>query len=139
MRGFLLDTNVVSEMMKSRPSPQVIAFLAQPAELWLASLVVHELEFGLQLTPPGRRRERLRADISSLLAHYSDRILPVDRPSAERAALFRAEAVRSGRPPDIVDILIAGTARAHDLAVATRNVRDFEGLEVDLVNPWEAS
>ena len=139
MRGFLLDTNVVSEMMKSRPSPQVIAFLAQPAELWLASLVVHELEFGLQLTTPGRRRERLRADISSLLTRYSDRIIPIDRASAEWAARFRAEVVRSGRPTDIVDILIAGTAKAHDLAVATRNVRDFEGLYVDLVNPWEAS
>ena len=138
MRGFLLDTNVVSEMTKSRPSLQVIAFLAQPADLWLASLVVHELEFGLQLAPPGRRRERLRADISSLLARYADRILPIDRASAEWAARFRADAVRYGRPPDIVDILIAGTAKAHDLAVATRNVRDFEGLGVDLVNPWEA-
>jgi predicted nucleic acid-binding protein len=138
VRGFLLDTNVVSEMTKSRPSLQVIAFLAQPADLWLASLVVHELEFGLQLAPPGRRRERLRADISSLLARYADRILPIDRASADWAARFRADAVRSGRPPDIVDILIAGTAKAHDLAVATRNVRDFEGLGVDLVNPWEA-
>ena len=98
MRGFLLDTNVVSEMTKSRPSLQVIAFLAQPADLWLASLVVHELEFGLQLAPPGRRRERLRADISSLLARYADRILPIDRASAEWAARFRADAVRSGRP-----------------------------------------
>ena len=138
MSGFLLDTNVVSEMMKSRPSPQVVAFLAQPAELWLAALVVHELEFGLQLAPPGRRRERLRADVSSLLTSYSDRILPIDRASAEWAARFRAEASRSGRLPDVVDILIAGTAKAHDLAVATRNVRDFEGLDVDLVNPWES-
>ena len=126
-------------MTKSRPSPQVIAFLAQPVEMWLASLVVHEMEFGLQLTPPGRRRERLRADISGLLTRYSDRILPIDRASAEWAARFRADAVQSGRPPDLVDILIAGTAKAHDLAVATRNVRDFEGLGVDLVNPWEAS
>ena len=139
MRGFLLDTNVVSEMTKSRPSLQVVTFLAQPAELWLASLVVHELEFGLQLTPPGRRRERLRVDISSLLTRYADRILPIDRASAEWAARFRADAVRSGRPPDIVDILIAGTAKSHGLTVATRNVRDFEGLGVDLVNPWDAS
>ena len=124
-------------MMKSRPSPQVVAFLTQPAEMWLASLVVHELEFGLRLMTPGRRRERLRADISSLLTRYSDRIIPVDRASAQWAARFRAEAIQSGRPPDIVDMLIAGTAKAHDLAVATRNVRDFEGLDIDLVNPWE--
>ena len=138
MRGFLLDTNVVSEMTKRRPSPQVIAFLTQSEDLWLASLVVHELEFGVRLIPPGRRRERLRADISRLLRHYEDRILPVDRASAEWAARFRAGAVLSGHPPDLIDILIAGTAKAHDLAVVTRNVGDFEHLDVDIVNPWNA-
>ncbi len=137
MRGFLLDTNVVSEMTKRRPSPQVIAFLVQSEDMWLASLVVHELEFGAWLIPPGRRRERLRADISRLLRRYEDRILPIDRASAEWAAQFRAGAVRSGRPPDLIDILIAGTAKAHDLAIVTRNVRDFEGLGVDIVNPWD--
>ena len=137
MSGFLLDTNVVSEMTKRYPSPQVIAFLAQPADLWLASLVVHELEFGLRLAPPGRRRERLRADLSRFLGAYADRILPIDRASALWATRFRAHAVRSGRPLDLIDILIAGTAKAHDLAVATRNVRDFEGLGVEVVNPWE--
>ena len=138
MRGFLLDTNVVSEMTKRRPSPQVIAFLAQSEDLWLASLVVHELEFGAWLIPPGRRRERLRADISRLLRSYDDRILPIDRASAEWAARFRSDAVRSGRPPDLIDILIAGTARAHDLAIATRNVGDFEHLDVEILNPWDS-
>ena len=137
MSGFLLDTNVVSEMTKSRPSPLVIAFLARTADLWLASLVVHELEFGLRLAPPGRRRDRLRADLSRFLTDYADRILPIDRAGAVWAARFRAHAVRSGRPPDVTDILIAGTAKAHGLAVATRNVRDFEGLGVEVVNPWE--
>ena len=137
MSGFLLDTNVVSEMTKSRPSPLVISFLAQSTDLWLASLVVHELEFGLQLAPSGQRRDRLRADISRFLNVYSDRILYLDRSAAEWAARFRADAVRSGRPPDLVDILIAGIAKAHDLAVATRNVRDFEHLDVEVINPWD--
>ena len=137
MSGFLLDTNVVSEMTKSRPSSSLIGFLAQPADLWLASLVVHELEFGLHLAPPGQRRERLRADLSRLLRGYADRILPLDRTAAEWAARFRADAVRSGHPPDLGDVLIAGTAKAHDLTVATRNVRDFEHLDVDVVNPWD--
>lgn len=137
MSGFLLDTNVVSEMTKSRPSPQVVSFLAKSADLWLASLVVHELEFGLQLAPRGQRRDRLRAGISRFLAGYSDRILHLDREAAEWAARFRADAIRSGRPPDLVDILIAGIARAHDLAVATRNVRDFEHLDIDVFNPWD--
>ena len=126
-------------MMKHRPSPRVTAFLAGPADLWLASLVVHELELGLQLTPPGRRRDRLRLDISRLLRRYENRILPIDRASAEWAARFRANEVRSGRPPDLIDILIAGTAKAHGLAIATRNIRDFEGLGIDIVNPWDYS
>ena len=138
MSGFLLDTNVVSEMMKHHPSPRVIAFLTRQADLWLASLVVHELEFGLQLTPPGRRRERLRSDLSGFLGTYAERILPLDRASAEWAARFRADATRSGRPSDLADMLIAGTAMAHNLAVATRNVRDFDGLNVEVINPWEA-
>ena len=80
----------------------------------------------------------LQSDLLSLLeASYEDRILPVDRASAEWAARFRADAVRSGRPPDLTDILIAGTAKANDLAVATRNVADFEGLDVEVVNPWD--
>ena len=137
MNGFLLDTNVLSEMTRPRPNLQVVEFLATPADLWLASLVVHELEFGLRLMPPGNRRERLRSDLLSLLEGYEDRILPVDRSSAEWAARFRADAVRSGRPPDLTDILIAGTAKANDLAVATRNVADFEGLDVEVVNPWD--
>lgn len=139
MSGFLLDTNVVSEMMRHRPNPRVIAFLTREADLWLASLVVHELEFGLQLTPRGQRRESLRSTLSELLGTYAERILPLDRDSAEWAARFRADAVRSGRPPDLADMLIAGTAMAHNLTVATRNVRDYEGLNVDVFNPWEAS
>ena len=138
MSGFLLDTNVVSEMTKSHPSPLVISFLAQSADLWLASLVVHELEFGLHLAPPGQRRERLRAGLSRFLSGYADRILPLDRAAAEWAARFRADAVRSGHPPDLADILIAGIAKAHDLMVATRNVRDFEHLDIDVVNPWDS-
>ena len=138
MRGFLLDTNVVSETTKRRPSPHVTTFLSQSEDLWLASVVVHELEYGVRLIPPGHRRERLRADIARLLGSYEDRILPFDRASAEWAALFRSDAMRSGRSPDLVDVLIAGTAKAHDLAVATRNVGDFQHLDVEVVNPWEA-
>lgn len=136
MSGFLLDTNVVSEMMRHRPSPQVTAFLTRQTEFWLASLVVHELEFGLQLTPLVRRRERLRSDLSRFLGIYAERILDLDRASAEWAAQLRADAARAGRPSNLADALIAGTAKAHDLAIATRNVQDFEGMDIDIVNPW---
>ena len=137
MSGFLLDTNVVSEMTKDHPDEFVNDFLDRQSELWLASLVVHELQFGLYRTPPGRRRDRLEEDLATLLSAYVDRILPLDRASAEWAARFRADALGAGRPRSLADMLIAGTAKANDLAVATRNVRDFEGLEVDVVNPWD--
>ena len=137
MTGYLLDTNVVSETTRSRPNPSVIAFLDQSPDLWLASLVVHELEFGLRLMPPGQRRERLRMDVSRFLERYADRILPVSETAAVWSARLRANAVLAGRPPDLIDTLIAGTAKANGLTIATRNVRDFEGLGVEVVNPWQ--
>ncbi len=97
------------------------------------------MEFGLRLTTPGRSQDRLRDAFSRFLRIYEDRILSFDRASAVWAARFRANAVRVGRPRDLVDLILAGTAKAHDLVIATRYVRDFEGLGIDLVNPWESS
>ena len=72
-----------------------------------------------------------------MTTEYEDRILPLDRTGAEWAARFRALAQRSGHTLDLGDALIAGTAKAHDLAVATCNTTDFQSVDVDLVNPWE--
>ena len=137
MNAFLLDTNVISELTRDSPEPQVIAFLSEQSDLWLSALVLHELEFGLQLLPPGARRDGLGAVLAEFIAEYEDRILPLDRIAAEWAARFRAQMTRSGRVLDLGDALVAGTARAHDLSLATRNVRDFDRLEVDVTNPWE--
>ena len=137
MSAFLLDTNVISELTRDSPEPQVIAFLSEQSDLWLSALVLHELEFELQLLPPGARRDGLGAVLAELIAEYEDRILPLDRIAAEWAARFRAQMHRSGRVLDLGDALVAGTARAHDLSLATRNVRDFDRLDVDVTNPWE--
>ena len=137
MTGFLLDTNVVSELNRPRPDAAVVAFLANGADLWLSAVVLHELDFGVQQLQPGRRRERYRQTLSDFVAQYVDRILPVGRTEAVQAASLRANARRMGRVLHLGDALIAGTARAHDLAVATRNVRDFAGLGVAVVDPWE--
>ncbi|MDE0088040.1 MAG: type II toxin-antitoxin system VapC family toxin [Candidatus Poribacteria bacterium] len=139
MNGFLLDTNVVSELTKNVPNSQVIAFLAAQNDLWLSIIVLHELDFGLNLLPLGRRRDRISAALAAFVTEYEDRILPVDRPEAEQAASLRAQARRSGRVLHLGDALIAGTAKTHNLAVATRNVADFDGLDVDVTNPWEAT
>lgn len=139
MNGFLLDTNVVSELTKDVPNSRVIAFLAAQNDLWLSIIVLHELDFGLNLLPAGRRRNRISVALAAFVTEYEDRILPVDRPEAEQAASLRAQARLSGRVLHLGDALIAGTARTHNLAVATRNMADFEGLDVDVTNPWEAT
>ncbi len=85
----------------------------------------------------GQRRASLQDGLLGFIAEYEDRILPLERIGAEWAARFRAQAQRSGRTLDLGDALIAGTAKTHDLAVATRNVRDFGDLDVEVINPWE--
>ena len=137
MTGFLLDTNVVSELTKDAPDSRVIGFLTDQTDLWLLTVVLHELELGLYLLPPGRRREGLREVLSEFVTQYEDRILPLERREAEEAALLRARAHRAGRVLNLGDALVAGAAKAHDLCVATRNVGDFAGLAVDVTNPWE--
>ena len=138
MSGYLLDTNVVSETMRSVPDARVVTFLAEHDDLWLSSIVVHELEYGVRRLAQGRRRSGLEADLLRFTTEYEDRILPLDRVGAEWAARFRVLAQRSGHTLDLGDALIAGTAKAHDLAVATRNIADFQHVDVELVNPWEA-
>ena len=137
MSGFLLDTNVVSELVKPAPEPSVIAFLTSQTDLWLSTIVLHELDFGLNLLPRGRRRDRLSSVLSTFLSEYSDQIIPVDRREAEQAAAMRAQARRLGRVLYLADALIAGTAKAHDLSLATHNVMDFNDLGVEVTNPWE--
>ena len=137
MRGFLLDTNVVSELVKAVPEQRVIMFLLDMPDLWLSTIVLHEMDFGLNLLPPGHRRDSLRTALSGFVSQYDNRILSVGRSEAQRAALLRGQARRFGRVLHLADALIAGTAKVHDLSVATRNTRDFEGLDVEAINPWE--
>jgi len=137
--GYLLDTNVVSEVMRSAPDVGVVAFLSEHENLWLSSIVIHELEYGLQLMAQGQRRAELRAALQEFIAEYEDRILHPDRSGAEWAARFRAQARRTGRTLDLGDALVAGIAKTNDLAIATRNVRDFDELDLTVVDPWEKS
>ena len=138
MSGILLDTNVISELTREEPDPSVVWFLRRHDELWIATVVVHELEFGLRLLPRGRRREELQSAVAKYVTKFEDRILPLDRRAAEDAAELRARAQRSGRVVHLGDALIAGIAKAHDMAVATRNTTDFDGLDVAVINPWES-
>ena len=138
MNGFLVDTNVVSELTRDVPDARVLAFLVDHDDLWLSAIVLHELDFGIGLLPPNRRRDSIGAILSEFVTEYGDRILPVGYSEAAQAAKFRAQMHSSGRILDLGDALIAGTAKTNALAIATRNVRDFENLGLEVVNPWDS-
>lgn len=137
MTGFLLDTNVISELTRDEPDSRVVRFLDDEGDLWLSSVVVYEMECGLAPLPQGCRAARLRALQANILAAFAGRLLSLDQSGARWAAELRAQARHVGRTVDVGDPLIAGTARAHGLAIATRNVRDFQGMGIDIVNPWD--
>lgn len=139
MSGYLLDTNVVLETMRRVPDLQVVSFLTEHDDLWLSTIVLYELDYGVRLLEPRRKRNRLQADLAGFASEYADCILPLDRAAAEWAARFRAQSQRSGRMLELGDALMAGTAKANGLCVATRNVTDFHHLDVDVTNPWVAS
>lgn len=139
MTGFLLDTNVVSELTRDDPDSRVVRFLDDQGDLWLSAVVVFEMEYGLATLAQSRRLERLRALQAEILGAFGDRLLALDQSAARWAAELRAQARHAGRAVDVGDALIAGTAKAHRLAIATRNVRDFEGMDIDVVNPWDYS
>lgn len=139
MNGYLLDTNVVSEVVKVAPDYRVLSFLAEQEDLWLSAITLHELEYGLNLVPPGRRLEYLRNAVSVYIETYADFVLPIARAEAEAAALLRARSRRAGHVLHFADALVAGTAKVHDLILATRNVKDFATLDVEIFNPWESS
>jgi len=133
----LLDTHVVSELARPRPDSAVLAFLDAPEAL-LSVVVLYEMEYGFAWLPAGRRRDRLSRFVRDLSREFRDRILDVDATRAREAARIRAEGERAGRRVTIADALIAGTARTEGLPLATRNLRHFEGLDIELINPWES-
>lgn len=135
----LLDTNVVAEMMKPHCHPAVAAFIdGQPLdELFLPSLVVAELRYGVRRLPEGRRRNDIAARLEAFFdTGFVSRILVFDAACAAGYAVVRTTCERAGRPVQIQDALIGGMAMAHGAALATRNGADFEGCGLTLVDPW---
>ena len=138
MSGYLLDTNVVSELTKERPNPAVIDYLNTQDDLWLSAIVIEELELGVQILPEGPRRDSLRQWLSLILTEFEGRISPIGRREAEWAAIFQARVHLSGGELQLADALIAGTAMANDMAIVTRNLRYFDSLNVEVFDPWES-
>jgi toxin FitB len=135
--AFLLDTNVVSELIKPAPDPRVLKFLAHEGDLWLSVITLHELSYGVSRVVEPERRRRLAAWLGSLKLRFGSRILAIDETTAELAGRDRGHAASQGRIVAPLDALIAATAQLRSLTLATRNTRDFEALDVATVDPWK--
>jgi predicted nucleic acid-binding protein len=136
MKAYLLDTNVISEIMTTEPNQRVIDFLAHLKESYLSIITLHELYYGLQLLPEGQRRNTIASKLQNLLTHYNDYIIPINQAIALQAAVLRADAKQQGRIVHLADALIASTAKVNNWIVATRNTNDFIDSGVDIINPW---
>jgi predicted nucleic acid-binding protein len=137
----ILDTNVLSALMRTIPEAPVVAWLdRQPAEsVWITSITLFEARLGLALLASGRRRQTLEAAFARLLQEdLENRVLDFDSAAATEAASLAAARQKNGRPVDMRDTQIAGIALARRATLATRNVRHFADLKISIVDPWAA-
>ncbi len=135
----LIDTNVLSELMKAKPAVEVLSWIdQQPAgQLYISSITVAEILYGIARLPDGKRKTAF-ADLAKLMfdEDFAGRILPFDTDAAIRYASLAAASEAKGRVSDMADAQIAAIAALYDAPVATRNVRHFDHLGVSVINPW---
>ena len=132
MTDWLVDTNVISELARPRPTAKVVAFLERTTGLHLSVITLHEIAYGADRAPDPVRRAKLTAWLDQLANSFADRIIAVDARIAERAGRLRAAADALGRPADPLDALIAATALERDLKVATRDIDGFRDFGPEL-------
>ena len=135
----VLDTNVVSELMRTAPEPAVLNWLdAQPSsELWLTAVVAAELMFGVARLPEGARKQQLAHNVAAMLEQdFAGQVLAYDLAAASIYAELVAQRERTGRPIAMADAQIAAICLAHGASLVTRNENDFEGLGLVVINPW---
>ena len=136
----ILDTNILSALMRTRPEAAVVSWLdRQPAEsVWITSITLFETRFGVALLPAGKRRRYLEAAFAQLLKEdLENRVLDFDSAAAAEAASLAATRQKAGRAVDMRDTQIAGIALARRATLATRNVRHFADLNVQVIDPWD--
>ena len=137
----VIDTNVLSALMRELPERPVVDWLDRQAaeSIWITSITLFEARLGLALLPKGRRRKALESAFDKLLVEdLEGRVLDFDQPAAEAAAQLAAGRQRAGHTIDMRDTQIAGIVIARRAELATRNVRHFSDLNVDVINPWDA-
>ncbi len=135
----VLDTNVVSELMRPRPSTEVVQWVgAQPsAQLFTTTITVAEVFYGIELLPKSRRREGLLAAAEAMFGEdFAERVLAFDTDAARAFSIIAARRRAMGKPISHADAQIAAIIQIHNATFATRNVGDFESCGIRVVNPW---
>ena len=134
----ILDTNVVSELMRSEPAPQVARWVRDRdrRELCTTSITLAEIRYGIARLPDGRRKRVLATDASDIFQAFEDQVLPVDAAAVEQYALIASNRERSGKPMPGFDALIAAVCRSRGATLATRNRSDFDGAGIETMDPW---
>jgi predicted nucleic acid-binding protein len=136
----VLDSNVLSELMRPCPEPRVIAWLDRqpPASIWTTSVTVFEIRFGLHLMLAGKRRVLYSEGFEKLLEGLDHRIAPFDTEAAEHASALMASRKLQGRPRELRDTMIAGIVLSRRFILATRNIAHFHDVSAPLIDPWSA-
>lgn len=134
----LVDTNVWSELTKPRGNPAVLAWLeANDDDLALSVLVIAEIRYGIELASNDHKRAYLEAWLSGLQSRYYGQTLEFGADTAHCYGQIAARPEVKARQPQVIDMLIAAQANHHGIPIATRNLKDFDWIGVELVNPWE--
>ena len=135
----LVDTNVISELMRAEPAQTVLDWFGRhdAADLFISAVTEAELRTGVAILPEGQRRDRLQMALDAMVDQdFQSRVLPFDSSAAKAYAEIAAQRRAAGRPIAEADCQIAAIASATGAKVATRNVRDFDGCGIRLINPW---
>ena len=135
----ILDTNVLSALMRQTPESEVVTWLDQQprTSIWTTSITLLEIRFGLQVLAAGKRRTTLIQAFEELLQAIDHRVVAFDADAAEQAGALMASRQKKGRPGDLRDTMIAGIVLAHRATLATRNTTHFDDLSTPLINPWD--
>lgn len=136
----ILDTNVLSALMRNVPDRNVITWLDQQPQssIWTTSITILEIDVGLQIMPPGKKRKELSQEFERLLDAIDHRIAVLDEEAARLAANLTAHRQKKGRAGEVRDTMIAGIVLARHATLATRNVTHFADISATVVNPWIA-
>jgi len=134
----ILDTNVVSELMRPEPAPVVANWIRDRdrRELRMTVITLAEVRYGIARLPDGRRKQALLAAADEIFSAFADQVLPVDSAAAEQYAVIASSRERAGKPISGFDALTAAVCRSRGAALATRNVADFAGTGVETIDPW---